>query len=139
MLVSLYHYGKPDKNGRYFWEAKSGDYDPSSIMDFNEWIVKGRSWDIRSGQHLNDLSAYSLNYYVLDDNHTFLVDYIVKVEELNSELDFLSNLLGIKINFYHTNKTDRCSYKNYYEQQAIDKVSKVFEYDICCGRYSFAE
>lgn len=139
MLVSLYHYGKPDKNGRYFWEAKNSGYDPTSIMDFNEWILKGKSWDAKSSQHLNDMSAYSLNYYTLDDDYTFLVDYVVKVEDLNSELAFLSKLLGININFYHINKSDHSYYKAYYNQQAITQVSKVFDYDIRYGGYSFDE
>ncbi|NEP33605.1 MULTISPECIES: sulfotransferase family 2 domain-containing protein [unclassified Moorena] len=135
MLVSVYSFGNPDQNGFYFWEKQQ--YNPNKKMPFTEWITKGKSWDIKAGKHLTDLSAYSLSYSALDDDNTFLVDYVIRFENLESDLTFLESMLGLKLNCPKIEQHKRDDYTNYYNQESIDRVANLFWYDIKYGNYKF--
>lgn len=135
MMVSLYNYGKPDIQGCYFWQRQ--DYDPNTRMSFDNWIRKGKSWDLVSMKHLNNFAAYSLPYYVLDQDNTFLVDYVMRVENLKEELSFVGSILGINLETFHLNRSKHNYYREYYDFNSRKLVESQFILDIDFGNYRF--
>jgi Sulfotransferase family len=125
MVVSLYFYAKTDINGLEFWH-NSPDYEPQKLMSFKKWILKGKAdW------------FYTLPNFILDDNGNNLVDCVVRVENLNSDLELVAHKLGIKINCPHVNKTCHKKYSEYYDGDTKEIIAKVFKFDIEYGGYEF--
>ncbi|NEO65494.1 MAG: sulfotransferase family protein [Moorea sp. SIO4G2] len=148
MLVSLYFYAKPDHRGIYWWETARAirvsedivekyPYNPNTRMPFKEWIKTGKSWDLKQQIYLEDLSTYTLPYYVFDDQNNFLVDYVIRVEHLEEDLDFVSSKLGIQLDSLKINTSKHDHYSQYYDSESQAIVSELFEYDINYGKYSF--
>ena len=135
MLVSVYSFGKPDQEGNYFWQERI--YDSNSRMTFKEWILKGRSWDFKQAKLLDDLSAYTLPYYILDENDNCLVDCIVSVENLENDLKYVSSKINIEIKEFHLNTSKHKSYREYYDEQTKKITASLFEKDIEYGKYVF--
>lgn len=135
LVVSLYFYGKPDMNGRYFWETTV--YDPNSRLSFKDWLLNSRSWDFKQKKFLPDLSAYTYSYYVQDSEKNSLVDFVVRVENLEEDLDIVSSKLGFSLTCLKVNATHHRHYQEYYDSESIEIVKKVFSSDIHYGKYSF--
>ncbi|MEG4217486.1 sulfotransferase family 2 domain-containing protein [Microcoleus sp. Pol14C6] len=125
MAVSLYFYNKVDINGLAFWH-NSPDYKPQQLMSFKEWVLKeNMAW------------FHTLQNFILDENGNNMVDYVVRVENLNCDLDLVASQLGIKLNCPHLNKTSHKKYSEYYDEQTKEMIAKVFKFDIEYGGYEF--
>jgi len=128
MMVSVYHYSKPDINGVYFWHANKKDkhYHPDKPIDFDQWI-KNYSFYF-----------WSLKRFSLDENGHSLVDLIIKVEDLETGLNQFFVEVGLPpLTISHINKTRHDNYRKYYTAETREKVARVFEYDIEVGKYTF--
>jgi hypothetical protein len=151
MLVSFYHYAKPDINGIYFWEeARAGiKRDPDNLIPFEQWVL---SKDIKKSHHAllykdgkfheniwtNDFSFFTLNNFILDENGSSLVDYIVKVENLKKDLKIAFDEIGIPFRWIRKrNKSKHKHYKQYYSSETKKIIEKEFQYDIEIGEYEF--
>lgn len=151
MVVSFYHYAKPDLNGIYFWEeARLGvKREKNKRMPFEQWIL---SKDIKKSWHgllykggefheniwTNDFSFFTLNNFILDENGDSLVDYIVKVENLRKELKVVFNKIGIPFIWIRKlNKSKHKDYKLYYSPETKKIIEREFQYDIEIGEYEF--
>ena len=153
MIVSLYHYGKPDTNGLYWWEEErlGIQRNPYKIIDFNEWVLSdgiGKSWhmykvlngEIKKGIWTNDFSLYTLDNYIKDYNSNVLVKKVLKTENMNEEFLKAQEQLGIKVKeeLKKTNTSNRKkNYQDYYSQEAKKRIDKEFESDIEFGKYIF--
>jgi len=128
MLVSVYHYGKPNKEGLYFWndpERKSGS-SSASLMPFSKWINSNNFW------------YWSLERFIEDENGDSLVDKIIKVENLKDEMSEISKFLGLNLkDVIHINTSNHKKYHNYYDKQTADRVSELFEFEIEIGNYTY--
>jgi hypothetical protein len=128
MLVSLYHYSKPDLNGLYFWERKKNGktYQPNNPMTFEDWINK------------NNFYYWTLNRFILDEKGEWLVDLIIRTEELSEGMRRFFNELNLPaLGIPHINKTTHKNYRHYYNTAMKNKVKKHFELDIEVGEYDF--
>ena len=128
MLVSLYHYGRPDTHGLYSWEPRKDGkvYQPDNAMPFDEWINR------------NDFYYWTLNRFILDEAGQWLVDRVIRVETLNEEIRFLSEKADLPLlSIPHINKTAHHDYRHYYNDATKDHVKKHFEFDIEIGKYVF--
>jgi hypothetical protein len=148
LMVSMYHYAKPDVNGIYFWQEKLGgkSYDKNNRMSFEDFIKKGRTYHhvyFKNGvkmtnQWVEDLSAWALDGFVLGEKGNLLVDYIIKVEEIQKGVDYLCETVGIpRVEIKKVNTTDHDHYRAYYNDETRKIVEKVFQYDIEMGKYCF--
>lgn len=138
MLVSAYFYGKPDKNGVYRWQSNPNTpYNPDNSMDFKEWLVSGKTWCLRRKGFFKELSLRSLSSYALDEDKTFLVDYVIRVEHLEEDLKKLGSILGLELQAPQLNGTSHNHYSKYYDTEAKERVEQVFSYDIAYGQYGF--
>jgi len=151
MVVSFYHYAKPDINGIYDWEeARAGiNRQHDRLMPFEQWVL---SKDIKKSFHFllykngkfhkniwtNDFSFFTLNNFILDENGDSLVDYIVKVENLKKELKIAFDKIGIPFRWIRKrNKSKHQHYKQYYSQESKKIIEQEFQYDIEIGEYEF--
>lgn len=128
MMVSVYHYSKPDVNGLYFWkQEKDGKkYQPDNLISFDEWLKKFGFY------------FWTLKRFILDKNDNQLVDLIIKMEELEKGLNRFFDTVGLpKIEVPHINTTKHGDYREYYNSETRERVAKIFEYDIEIGRYTF--
>jgi hypothetical protein len=151
MVVSFYHYAKPDINGIYFWEEERAGIkrDPDNRIPFQQWVL---SKDIKKSFHFllykngqfhkniwtNDFSYFTLNNFTFDENGDSLVDYIVKVENLKKDLKIAFDKIGIPIRWIRKlNKSRHKHYKRYYSPETKKIIEKEFQFDIEIGEYEF--
>lgn len=153
MIVSLYHYGKPDLNGLYWWEEQRFGLkrNPDSKIGFEEWVISNniaKSWhmykilngEFRKGIWTNDFSLYTLDNYIRDYNNHVLVDKVITTENLNQEMqDILMKLnLPVDHTVQKTNTSKRKKeYQDYYTDISKKKIAQEFESDIEFGKYVF--
>lgn len=75
--------------------------------------------------------------WITDENGRILVDEIVHFENLNSEFSVMLKKLGRNTSLPHVKKSNRGSYKEYYDPETIEIVRKWFERDIEIFGYQF--
>lgn len=128
MLVSLYHFGKPDLNNLFYWEdQKNGEkYDPHHLMSFDEWVEK------------RNVTWHTLESFTFDAGGNSLVDYILKFEDLDNGVKHICEKLGLpRLNVPRTNPTEHKHYRTYYNEKTKNKISETFHLDIRVGNYEF--
>lgn len=151
MVVSFYHYAKPDINGIYYWEeARDGiKRQHDRLLPFEQWVL---GEDIKKSFHFllykngkfhkniwtNDFSFFTLNNFIFDQNGGSLVDYIVKVENFKKELKVAFAEIGIPLLWIRKRNTSKHKhYKLYYSQETKKIIEREFQYDIEVGEYVF--
>jgi hypothetical protein len=69
-------------------------------------------------------------YFIIDENGKLVTDYLIHFESFNSEIELISNKLGIKSNkFGIHNKGVRNSYEQYYDTKSIQKIKNLYAKD----------
>ncbi len=56
-------------------------------------------------------------------------DYLGKFENLKEDFEELSKRIGLSVELTHENKTDKTIYKDYYTEEIIKKVVKIYKKD----------
>jgi len=125
MVVSLYFYAKTDIKGLEFWH-KSPDYNAQELMPFKTWVKSGKAE-----------SFYTLKNFICDENGNNLVDHVVRIENINFDLDLVASQLGITLNCPHLNQTCHKKYSEYYDGETKEIIAKSFKFDIEYGGYEF--
>jgi hypothetical protein len=151
MIVSFYHFAKPDINGIYYWE-KSRDgiaRDSTTRLPFEEWVLNKdikKSWHgllLKNGEFhkntwTNDFSFFTLNNFILDEKGEILVDYIVKVENIEKGLKTVCDKINIPFKrIRKLNKSKHKHYRQYYSEETRKVIEEEFQYDIKIGEYEF--
>jgi len=151
MIVSLFHYGKPDVNGLYFWvdEYNGLKRDATKLIPFNDWIIRTdivKSWHyyaFQNGQYLekvwtNDFSFYTIGNFIQDEEGNILVNEIIKVEELNCKMSKIFKKIGInEADIPSLNRTEHVNYRHYYTKETMKIIEDQFKTDIEIGKYLF--
>ena len=106
-------------------------------MPFKKWIKQGISWDLRVSKWQNNFSALTLDHYILDSNKNYLVDYVMRVENLKADLEVVSARLELAIDCPHINKTKHEEYQKHYDEETKEIVAREFQFDIKYGNYQF--
>lgn len=160
MLVSLYHFGLPTKDGEYHWsirgESRHQLLQSGNVFSFKQWIVEGKSphekyFNYKKGTTKydytsNDISYWSLNRYVCNRYGRILIDEVVRLEHIQD--DFKNkiqpklNLPNFNYNFYHLNKgnykdRENKPYQEYYDKESKERVEDLYSLDIKLGNYTF--
>lgn len=153
LVVSFFHYAKPDINGIYFWEKKRDGIkrEKKTSISFKNWLLSKelkKSWHslyidegtIKRNIWKNDLSMLRLSTFIMDEDQNSLVNSIIKVENLDSDLKEIFNKIGIKYRgIKKTNRSKHDEYINYYNSEMKKIIEKEFEFDIFIGKYSFGK
>jgi hypothetical protein len=151
MIVSFYHYAKPDKNGIYFFESSRHGIkrEEGTTVPFEDWLLDMgmmKSWHkllYKNGEYLSnqwtaDFSFYTLNNFILDETGGILVDYVIKVEDMEHGLKEVFDRLDIPHReIVRINQSQHKHYRSYYTEKTRRLVEKEFRYDILVGEYEF--
>ena len=136
MLISLYNFGLPDRNGKYFWQryieeirekgyAEDQGNPPGDMIDFSDWLFE------------YDFSLYTLSHYAESQDGRMLVDTVLTYENLENELPLLTGRLGFQIGpLPHLCSTHPVAdVKDFYGNTERRRVEELFHRDIERGRY----
>lgn len=111
----------------------------SSKSDFSQWLLSTKPYGAGGGgedwKRWRKYGSYSIKNYVADDDGAILVDRILKLENIATELrEYLSDL-GIpnaeSIEIPHTNQRDKKHhYSRYYSSVTDAFIKENYAYDI---------
>lgn len=116
--------------------------------DFNEWIYQIQSYGKGGGgkdfERWRQYGSYSIDNYVMDESRNILVNRIVKIENIDSDLVPILKEIGIpnidNITIPHINRGDRRShYTSYYVSATLKRVEEMYQYEIKEFGYSFGD
>ncbi len=137
-MVSLYKYGKPDKNGIDFWGGKWGfEYIKGTSCSFDDYIKTKRYLNsCRNKQILfedYDVKLYKVEELCIKkilkdiDNHFNTVDY-VPIDKTKLKI--------IDPDWVEMDKIQSEDYKDYYKNpETIKVLSEYYKSDIDFGKY----
>ena len=136
-LVSWYHFNCHD--------TRAGDTQKQKYksLGFKGWIMESCphvGWKPHHFAHQPEDPICQLTW-ITDDNGKIIVDHIVRLENLQSDLEQIKDKLGLSslrvpvLNQSHQRKEK--NYRTYYDQETKNKVFKLFEEDIRTFKYEF--
>jgi hypothetical protein len=78
--------------------------------------------------------------FLIDDKQNISVDFIGKVENVQQDIDYIMDVLGLpKIIIPHLNSTKTESYKKFYDNECKKIVEKLYEKDLSHFKYTFED
>jgi hypothetical protein len=87
--------------------------------------------------------SYSIDNYIMDESKNILVDRVIKLEDIEQQLiPILANLNLPEIENIKIPKVNTRNYKKYteyYDEESIEIVKKLYEYDIVNFNYQFGD
>ena len=76
--------------------------------------------------------------FMTDSEGELLVDYVGRVESMQESFDFIARKIGIPaIQLEKVNSSERAEYREYYDQELIDGVAKLYARDLELFGYAF--
>ena len=103
------------------------DRDPKAVM---RHFLANPPWDhiLFQPQH----------QFVTDDEGRLLTDYIGRVEQMQDSYDEMARRIGIPtVSLARVNSSRRRGYRDYYDQELIDGVAKLYARDLELFGYEF--
>lgn len=136
-VVSCYEYAKMEES---YWHSSKGDaragkhldYDLLKDKSFNEClqILKKEPLKLRHQGWSNQI-----NY--ISNGQKIMVDYVIKIEDLNKEL---SNIIGKKIEIPKINKSNNNKYQDYYtNEEMVEIIKNHYLVDVESFNFNFNE
>ena len=121
---------------------------PSNFRDkllFKEFVYRrGIFKDLLNPYLITHKNSQALHFktynYYLFENNKLLVDYVGKFENLAKEWDTICEKLKINLTLSHLNKSPKTKnkhYREYYNNETKDIISKIFKKDLETFRYEF--
>ena len=148
-VVSLYEYRKKEGHEKYIYG--NNDY------TFKEWLMNPRVKGLRDEQALfnpdfykNNFEHLGMDWYrihkhwlpqlnmISSKDDEILVDIILEFENLDNDWDELSKFIGKELKpLERHNVTKKKNYRNYYDEETKDYVSKLYWKDIEALEYEY--
>ena len=75
----------------------------------------------------------------MDEHNKSLVDYVVRVENMEEDLKYVGSKVNIKLKELNLNSSSHKKYNHYYDSETKQAVAELFDYDIRCGNYTFED
>ena len=98
--------------------------------EFPEWILS-------ESEKLHHLHS---NFFFLSKEKEMLMDKIIKVEDLETEMAKVCDVLNIPMKPIGViNSTRHDHYVKYYTKETIQKIEELFQFDIEIGNYKFGQ
>jgi hypothetical protein len=126
---------------RYFHLRKFNDkpeklnnrrgYLPPGNLSFAEWLRGG------TPNAIHPLDLRPQTDWVRDGPQKLLTDWIARFETLEKDFEAIGQRLGISPVLPHYNRSRHDDYRRYYDEEARDKVARIFESDIETWGYQF--
>jgi hypothetical protein len=78
------------------------------------------------------------NTFLVDGEGKLLTDYIGRVETMQQSFEFIASKIGVPaVQLQKVNATERSAYRDYYDQELIDGVAKLYADDLRLFEYDF--
>ena len=78
------------------------------------------------------------NTFLVDGSGNLLTDYVGRVETMQESFEFIASKIGIPaVQLDKVNATERSAYRDYYDQELIDGVAKLYADDLRLFGYDF--
>jgi hypothetical protein len=78
------------------------------------------------------------NTFLVDGAGNLLTDYVGRVETMQQSFEFIASKIGIPpVQLEKVNATERSAYRDYYDQELIDGVAKLYADDLRLFGYDF--
>jgi hypothetical protein len=78
------------------------------------------------------------NTFLVDGEGKLLTDYIGRVETMQQSFEFIASKIGVPaVQLDKVNATERSAYRDYYDQELIDGVAKLYADDLKLFEYDF--
>lgn len=78
------------------------------------------------------------NTFLVDGSGNLLTDYVGRVETMQESFEFIASKIGIPaVQLEKVNATERSAYRDYYDQELIDGVAKLYADDLRLFGYDF--
>jgi hypothetical protein len=78
------------------------------------------------------------NKFLADGAGNLLTDYVGRVETMQQSFEFIASKIGIPpVQLEKVNATERSAYRDYYDQELIDGVAKLYADDLRLFGYDF--
>jgi hypothetical protein len=120
--VSQYHFHK-QKEDAYFHEI----FKEMTFPEYVEWAVENTR-----------IARSRQKEFLSDENGGSLVDFVGKVEQLESDLRELSERLGLKVSIPQSNESKRNKdFRSYYDERSRRLIEESHREDLEAFGYSF--
>jgi hypothetical protein len=78
------------------------------------------------------------NTFLVDGEGNLLTDYVGRVETMQQSFEFIASKIGVPaVQLEKVNATERSAYRDYYDQELIDGVAKLYADDLRLFEYDF--
>jgi hypothetical protein len=78
------------------------------------------------------------NTFLVDGEGKLLTDYVGRVETMQQSFEFIASKIGVPaVQLQKVNATERSAYRDYYDQELIDGVAKLYADDLKLFEYDF--
>lgn len=78
------------------------------------------------------------NTFLVDGEGKLLTDYVGRVETMQQSFEFIASKIGVPaVQLDKVNATERSAYRDYYDQELIDGVAKLYADDLRLFEYDF--
>ena len=78
------------------------------------------------------------NTFLVDGEGKLLTDYVGRVETMQQSFEFIASKIGVPaVQLDKVNATERSAYRDYYNQELIDGVAKLYADDLRLFEYDF--
>ncbi len=134
-LVSAFHYLKhaPISADDAEWAQET----LSDIEDFAAFMSKMKSSDFFCAQILMWRHFTPQKFFISDLKKNIIVDHIAHFEDLNSEIEHISNQIGVDAHIVRLNSGRRGDYTSYYDADDAEFVGRLYAGDVEAFGYRF--
>lgn len=105
-------------------------------LAFKDWVRL--SYGLRDSFYFDTPKMFMpQKNWLTDYEGTFLVDELIRFENLYADFDRICQLIDVNADLPHLKKTSRKDYRSYYDLESYEIISHFFEKDISSFGYSF--
>ncbi len=92
------------------------------------------------GEYIRWRCAEEVRYqrdFIYSEQGDLLVDFVGRFEQIEQDFESVCSRIGVSVSLPRINVSSAASYREYYDKETVDLVSRVFEPDILTFGYRF--